>query len=304
MNRYAKIYGSIWSDEKFSKLHEGTKLLYFYLISCKSCNSVGLFKLGKGTIMDEFCTDSDGEEIYTPQELDYMVEDLNGSGLVQYKNRWVMFNQWMRWNQPSSPTHVPGLSKEINDLIGQKPPKEFLARLLNSMQTSLVGLSVKKETTKKTYFFILKESLNIKSLSDYFGGEERLAQAFSGKWSEATQTSHDNHMMGKWSSHDNQVPSKEEEKEEGEEEVEGEEKECFSSPSKKETEAELSLLCSDGRVRVVSPSAVLGVLSSHPSWDFDTLKAKVQARNLKGPQPRYEDVDQFFLDAVKEVVNG
>lgn len=76
----------------------------------------------------------------------------------------------------------------------------------------------------------------------------------------------------------------------------------FSSPCKKGTEAEISLLCSDGRVRVVSHSAVLKVLSSHPQLDAETLRAKVQAKCLKGPQPNYDDVDQFFIDAVREVI--
>ena len=100
------------------------------------------------------------------------------------------------------------------------------------------------------------------------------------------------------------MPSKEEEKEEGEEEVEGEEKGNFSSPCKKETEAEISLLCSDGQIRVVSPSAVLKVLSSHPSLDIETLRAKVQSANLKNEskRPSEDSVDQFFLDVVKEVV--
>jgi len=302
MNRYAKVYGSIWSDERFSMLHTDTKLLYFYLISCKSCNSIGLFKLGKGTITDEFCTDIEGNETLKPNELDYIIEDLNQSGIATYKNRWVMFNNWMRWNLPSSPTHVPGLAKEINDLISQKPPKDFLARLLNSMQTLLLGLSVKKDTSKKTYYALLKESLNIKVLSDYFGGEDRLAQAFNGTWKETTQTSHGNHMIGKWSSHDNQVPSKEEEKEEGEEEVEGEEKGYFSSPCKKGTEAEISLFCADGQTGVVSPSAVLKAIKDYPRMDFQKVKSKVQSRSLVD-RPRVEDVDQFFLDAVKEVVN-
>ena len=304
MNRYAKVYGSIWSDERFSMLHTDTKLLYFYLISCKSCNSIGLFKLGKGTITDEFCTDIEGNETLKPNELDYIIEDLNQSGIATYKNRWVMFNNWMRWNLPSSPTHVPGLAKEINDLISQKPPKEFLARLLNSMQTALLGLSVKKDTQKKTYYSLLKDTLNIKALSDFFGGEDNLAKAFSGTWKETTGRPHDNHVIGTWSSRDRHVPSKEEEEEEGEEEVEGEEKGMFSSPCKKGNEAEITLLCSDGRVRVVSPSAVLKVLSSNPQLDAETLRAKVQAKCLKGPQPNYDDVDQFFVDAVKEVVNG
>ena len=92
--------------------------------------------------------------------------------------------------------------------------------------------------------------------------------------------------------------------EEGEEKEEGEEEGNSSSPFKKNSEAEISLLCSDGRVRVVSPSAVLKVLRSHPQIDAEELRARVQARCLKGPQPKYEEVDQFFLDAVKEVCNG
>ena len=307
MNRYAKIYGSIWTDEKFSLLKEESKLLYFYLISCKSCNSVGLFKLGKGTITDEFCTDINGKEVVTSSELDDILDDLNASGLVQYKNRWVMFNQWMRWNQPSSPVHVPGLANEVNDLISQKPPREFLAHLLSTMQNCLVGLIAKKDTTKKTYFAILKEHLNIKSLSDYFGGDDKLSDAFYGKYKSTSEnnpkTLPNDYLKTKYRLGNQNVRNKEEEKEEGEEEVEGEEKGNFSSPCKKGTEAEISLLCSDGRVKVVTPSAVLGVLSSHPSWDFETIKTKVQAKCLKGPQPKYEDVDQFFLDAVKEVVN-
>ena len=303
MNRYAKIYGSIWSDERFSMLYTDTKLLYFYLISCKSCNSVGLFKLGKGTITDEFCTDIEGNETLTPQELDYIIEDLNHSGIATYKQRWVMFNNWMRWNLPSSPTHVPGLAKEINDLIAQKPPKEFLAKLLNSMQTALVGLSVKKDTSKKTYYSLLKESLNLKALSDYFGNEDRLAQAFNGTWKETTPKAHDDHVMSKCLSHDDHMVSKEEEEGEEEGEVEGEEKGMFSSPCKIGTDPEISLLCSDGRVRVVSPSAVLQVLRSNPNYDLETLRAKVQSVNLRDEsnRPNEKTLDAFFLDVVREV---
>ena len=306
MNRYAKVYGSIWSDERFSMLHTDTKLLYFYLISCKSCNSIGLFKLGKGTITDEFCTDIEGNETLTPQELDYIIEDLNHSGIATYKGRWVMFNNWMRWNLPSSPVHVPGLANEVNDLLPQKPPKEFLAHLLATMQTTLVGLSVKKDATKKTYYAIFKEHLNIKALSDFFGGEDNLAKAFSGKWSETPQNPTPrlpkDYLKTRYSLPNDYLMNKEEEEGEEKEEGEGEEKGMFSSPCKKGTEAEITLLCSDGRTRVVSPSAVLKVLSSNPSLDAETLRAKVQAKCLKGPQPNYDDVDQFFIDAVREVI--
>ena len=306
MNRYAKLYGSIWTDEKFSSLSSDSKLLYLYLISCKSCNSVGLFKLGKGTIIDEFCSDSEGNECLSSDALDKSINELNESGLATYKNRWVMFNNWMRWNLPSSPVHVPGISKEINDLISQKPPKEFLARLLHSMSVNLMGLVAKKDTVKKTYYAILREHLNMKALTDFFSGEDNLSKAFSGTFGkEADKTpmmSPRDYLKTRYSLGNEKVVNKEEE--EGEEKEEGEEEGNSSSPFKKNSEAEISLLCSDGRVRVVSPSAVLKVLRSHPQIDAEELRARVQARCLKGPQPKYEEVDQFFLDAVKEVCNG
>ena len=308
MNRYAKLYGSIWTDEKFSSLSSDSKLLYLYLISCKSCNSVGLFKLGKGTITDEFCSDLDGNERITSEDLDKCIEELNNSGLATYKNRWVMFNNWMRWNLPSSPVHVPGLSKEIDDLVVQKPPIEFMARLLHSMTENLMGLVAKKETGKKTYYAILREHLNSKALSEFFRGEDNVSKAFSGTFKteeEKTQMmSPRDYLKIRYSLGNQKVMNKEEGEGEEEGKEEGEEKGKFSSPYKKNTEAEISLLCSDGQIRVVSPSAVLQVLSSHPSLDIETLRAKVQSANLKNEskRPSEDSVDQFFLDVVKEVV--
>ena len=306
MNRYAKIYGSIWTDEKFSLLKEESKLLYFYLISCKSCNSVGLFKLGKGTITDEFCTDIEGNEVVTPQELDDILDDLNQSGLVQYKNRWVMFNQWMRWNQPSSPVHVPGLSTEINDLISQKPPKDFLARLLNRMKSCLEGLTVKNDKAKRTYYAILKDTLNLKALSDYFGGEDRLAEAFNGNYKETaekpTPRLPNDYLKTKYRLGNQNVRSKEEEKEEGEEEVEGKGEETPFPFLKEGESAEITLFCADGQTGVVSPSAVLKAIKDHPRMNFQKVKSKIQFRSLVD-RPYVENVDQFFLDAVKEVCN-
>ena len=195
MNRYAKIYGSIWTDERFCLLSTNAKLLYFYLISCKSCTSIGLFKLGKGTIMDEFCSDSEGNETLSTEELDEGIKELNDSGIATYKGRWVIFNQWMRWNQPSSPTHVPGIAKEINDLLKQKPPIEFVARLLRSMNVNLSGIIAKKDNLKKSYYAILKDYLDFKALTEFFGGEDALASAFNGTFRMTPKTPQKNHVM-------------------------------------------------------------------------------------------------------------
>ena len=300
MNRYAKIYGSIWTDEKFNLLSSDAKLLYFYLISCKSCNSIGLFKLGKGTVIDEFCCDADGNETMDDATLQKSIEELNGSGIATYQGRWVMFNNWMRWNLPSSPVHVPGLANEINDLLPQKPPKEFLAHLLATMQTALVGLSVKKDATKKTYYAIFKEHLNTKALSDFFGGEENLSKAFSGKWSETPQKPTprlpNDYLKTRYSLPNDYLMNKEEE--EGEEE--GEEKEIFSSPCKKGTEPEIFLFCSDGQPGAVSPSAVLEAKRKHPGIDLEELRVKIQSKSLSSA-PKREDLDRFFLETVEEM---
>ena len=172
--RYGKINEAIWSDDKFQTLTDRSKLLYIYLLSCEQCNGIGIFRIGYGTMEDEFGRDRD--------EIEDSVNELMDSGLIGYKNKWLWFNKFLKWNQPINPNHAKQCAAYINDCTMKGAPVEAVWGFLSNAYGILSQLRFQtRDGQQKTYYDEFKQALDKTVLIDFLGGEDNVSRCLSGK---------------------------------------------------------------------------------------------------------------------------
>lgn len=125
MRDFAKISTSIWGSEKFNALpNDGdAKLLYFYLHTCPSVNSVGCFVLKPGYA---------AADLHWPEERYFAaLETLRIQYLIQYQDsqRMVRIVDFLRFNPFANPKHAIGAIKIAKAL----PDCEEKANLLREI---------------------------------------------------------------------------------------------------------------------------------------------------------------------------
>lgn len=189
MNRFAKIYGSIWTDDKFSLLSEAAKLLYIYLASSKDCNSIGFFKITLGAIQDEFGMTPDDEEVYTRYQIKGLMEELETVGLVRYREKWLLFNRWLKWNPPQGAVLTKKLATCIEEVLKSNPPLELVAFFLSTIRPALSDINgVNKDGSKFNYYNLLKENLPVETIISFFGAADDVRDCLDGNPERAIQS--------------------------------------------------------------------------------------------------------------------
>ena len=291
--RYGKINEAIWSDTKFNSVSDSARLMYIYLLSCSRCNSVGIFKIGMGMMEDDFC--------HTREQLKECLDELEKAALVCYRDGWVWFSKFLKWNEPQSPNHARRCASDLNNCIMKKAPVAAVCNFLGSAYGVLHNLKY-KNTDDHTYYEDFKASLDVVLCDDFLGGSGRTIEVLKAK------------KCGL-----NEVPSK-----------------CFGSTSevltecfgstetnnnykykdnyntstqqdntrlvgtcKKEEPSEISLFCSDGLPTAVSQAAVRLAREGFPSGSEDSWAIAlhhVYKKNLTDPSTRPDKtaVDDFF----------
>ena len=177
--RFGKIHSTIWNDERFKGLDSESKLFYLYLLSSENCNAIGVFRIGYGTIEDEYECEDRGK-------LKTMMQELCNSGLIHYDpaSKWLYFNNFIKWNLPTSPNHARQLAHDINDAVKEEAPVEALRRLVNSIKPVLTSLGYTKKGTGKdgekeprTYYDDFMAAINAPALSEYLRKDSKPSEA-------------------------------------------------------------------------------------------------------------------------------
>lgn len=170
--RYAKINEAIWTDEKITSVSDSAKLFYIYLLSCSSCNSIGLFRIGLGLIEDEFC--------HSREQVMGCINELENACLIEYRKGWLWFSKFLRWNEPISPNHARKCAADLNDCILKGAPKEAVFNFLASVKPILSRLKIKGGD--RTYFDEFMSALDTVLVTDYLGGEAEFRKAFNSSY--------------------------------------------------------------------------------------------------------------------------
>lgn|GEM_PF-3757752 len=289
--RYGKISEAIWTDDKFVRLSDTSKLLFVYLLSCSKCNSVGIFSLGLGTIEDEFR--------HERPEIRDCIAELEDSGLARYDDGWFCFNRFLKWNAPVSPNHARQIATVLNDCVMQNAPVPMICNLLGSVRGVLSKLTYKsKDGHVSSYWEDFKDALDYGSVSAYLGGEEAFMACVSGK-----ACGLDGKGLDKGSTSTGEVLPKDLARRNRNRQ----ETETYKTRQDKTRSSlglacdnareEVSLFCSDGEVRKVSPMTVDKVMEMHPDWDMHLLNVRIQVLTSENEdlRPEGDSVDSFFL---------
>lgn len=318
--RFGRVYSKIWSDCRFLSLADQDKLLYFYLLSSERCNSIGFFKIGLGAMEDEFNRGKD--------DIKAGLEHLQKEGLLIYKDGWISFNRFLKWNAPTSPNHAKKCAQVLNDTMQSDAPGELVCSFLVAARTVLSCLG---KDDRKTYWELFKNSLDIPLAIETVGGKTVLAQCFEGSWSaqknEASNSSFEdlNETSARSSKSPNptglsqvlskclastteDLPNKEKKRKVKEAEKEKEQFSFAASKcnAKKENPNPIgeglegfSVVCGDETAGEVSSDAVELVAETFPGIDVPRAKALAQRKTLLKEAPLPADglsCDSWFLD--------
>lgn len=123
MARYRKIDTRIWNDAKFSKLSNGAKLLFMYLLTSPQTQQIGAVPLRAESVAAELNLDMKQYQI--------QYDELYQMGIVEYDERglfWV--KNFLKYNAPDNPKVVISWRTGLDYL----PECPLLKKIIESAQ--------------------------------------------------------------------------------------------------------------------------------------------------------------------------
>lgn len=316
--RYGKINEAIWGDDKFQRLTDRSKLLYIYLLSCENCNSIGIFRIGYGTMEDGFGCER--------TEIKQGLQELESAGLIGYQDGWLWFNKYLRWNEPTSPNHAKQCASYVNDCVKRKAPKKAVWSFLSTVYGILgkMGNKTQENGERKSYYDEFKKNLDRTALADFLGGEEKLYDCLSGKKipSESTMQAVSKHSISTFQEYmdkknaaqatdgnealDKHLPStsntnNNNNNNNNNTRQDNDNKSFGLSCNDRSISNQISLTCNDGKLHEVPVTAILEAISEYPGLDvnkvYSQIAAETQADKIIRPDPK--DIRIFFLNAIR-----
>lgn len=119
MRDFCKVSPTLWRSQKFNKLSDTDKLLYFYFLTNPHTNAVGCYYLP----IQYACIDLGVDE----DTLKKGIERVSESGLIEYDHleQIILIHNWLTFNEPMNPKHG---QKIISDIT--KIPSSHFKRLV------------------------------------------------------------------------------------------------------------------------------------------------------------------------------
>lgn len=291
--RFAKISEAMWTDRTFRKVSVNSRLLYVYLLSCSKCNAIGLYQIGLGTMEDEF-----SEERPAIRE---SLSELEQNGLAFYREGWVWFNKFIKWNIPTSPNHAKQYAYVVNECVMKDAPKEAIASILYSVKSVLSGIKLNAKGPESSYFSVFMTALDKPLVSAYVGGDDNLRSCFDKgliSTAEALPEGSTEAVSGEVLSKG--LASTGEGLTEGFGLKEDEKKKKIKRRLKAEqnSSAEILVIANDGQPHHVSADVVSLIQGLHPDWDVHTLNVRLQSLTAlnKDLRPDPSKVDSFVQE--------
>ena len=300
MNRFAKIYGSIWTDDKFSKLSCSAKLLYIYLASSKDCNSIGFFKITLGSIQDEFGMSPDDDEIYTRSQIKELMTELESVGLVRYQEKWLLFNRWLKWNPPQGAVLTKKLATCIEEVLKSNPPLELVAYFLSTLKPALCDINgVNKDGSKFNYYELLKGHLPQSTIISFFGAAEDAKACLEGNPENAIEAALKRRSSGAEPAKTHK--NKNENKNNNENKNETVSLNSYSNDSSNiNSLPSISVFCADGQPGFIDPAVIGHAAEKYPDIEWDSFKAFFQTYSYNNPAPDKEHLNDYFMAFVNQ----
>ena len=319
--RYGKINEAIWGDDKFQRLTDRSKLLYIYLLSCENCNSIGIFRIGYGTMEDGFGCDR--------ADIKQGMQELEGAGLIGYRDGWLWFNKYLRWNEPTSPNHAKQCASYVNDCVKRGAPVEAVWGFLRTTYDILgkMGKQTQENGERKSYYDEFKRNLNRTSLAEFLGGEERLYDCLSGKKmpSESTKAGVPKHSLSTFKEYqdaknaaqkivgnealDKHLPStsnkdndNNKDKDNNKTRQDNDNKSIGLSCNNGSDYKQITLTCNDGLLHEIPVTTILTAIGKHPGLDINKAAQKISDMTAVDPviRPDPKCLETFFLNAIRK----
>ena len=316
--RYGKISEAIWSDERFQALSDRSKLLYIYLLSCENCNSIGIFRIGYGTMEDGFGVDRD--------QIKTGMQELEESGILGYRNGWLWFNKYLRWNEPTSPNHAKQCAAYINDCVKRQAPVEAVWGFLSTAYGILgrMGNKTQDGQEQRSYYDYFKKNLDKQELSAYLGGEDNLLACLSGKPApgssrqavpkhststfQQTETEPDGAsateaLQKPFTSTSNTNNNNNKDKDNNKTRQDNDHRSIGLSCNNGSDIYQISLTCKDGGLYAVKPETIDLAYKMYPRIDILKVSQQIAADTEKDPiiRPEPLSLDSFYLSAIKRI---
>lgn len=303
--RYGKINEAIWNDDKFQNLADRSKLLFVYLLSCSNCNSVGIFQIGLGTMEDEFN--------HERSEIKESLAELEDAGLVRYRDKWLWFNKYLRWNEPVSPNHARQCAAFLNEVILKGAPVEAVCNFLGTVRNILSVLKIKSQDGKqRTYYDEFRAVLDTPEASNFLGGEEELRSCLTSgtcKLCPSTPkvTGSTSEVLHKpFRSTVEALGNKDNDKDKDNNNTRQDKTKQSLGLDCSDDVTTINILSSDGQLFAVGQAAVSLTVKQYPQIDMRELILSVQRDILlhedRRPEPDQRKVDSWFLDYARDYV--
>ena len=313
--RYGKISEAIWSDERFQALSDRSKLLYIYLLSCENCNSIGIFRIGYGTMEDGFGDDR--------EQIKKGMQELEECGILGYKNGWLWFNKYLRWNEPTSPNHAKQCAAYINDCVKRQAPMEAVWGFLSTAYAILGRMGGKQDgSEQRSYYDYFKKNLDMAQLTAFLGGEDNVMTCLSGKpvpgserqavpkhsastfqqaETEPDGTSASEALQKLYPSTSNTNNNNNKDKDNNKTRQDNDNKSIGLSCNNGRINYQISLTCKDGILYAVKPETIDAARRLYPRLDINKASQEIvrdtEIDRIIRPDPN--QVDAFFLNAMR-----
>lgn len=125
MGRYQKIEVATWNDDKFPQLSDSGKLLFFYFLTCPHSNSLGVFVLKMGYVIEDLK--------WTDEKTFGTLSEVLDKGFVSYdeKTSVLLIHNFLKYNPPSNPNQF----KCIREIFYSLPKSYLLLELNDRLET-------------------------------------------------------------------------------------------------------------------------------------------------------------------------
>ena len=115
MRQFSKVYSSLWTSAKFSKLTDHfDRLVYLYIVTGPHANSSGCYDLKAGYAMADLECE---KEAYLKA-----IDSLSKAGLIETDKgtNTVLIVNWMAFNEPTNAKHAVGVFTQLEAATSEK----------------------------------------------------------------------------------------------------------------------------------------------------------------------------------------
>jgi len=154
---YRKVHESFWTDPEFEEYTPEQKYFYLYLITCPSCNQIGLYEFG--------IRRAELETGYNKDTIEKLLQFFEDAGKIirSKKTKEILVRKFYNHNKSSSPkvlSHVDKLLDDVKDTV--------LIQYIYGMHTGSQKEEEEEKEEEETQLINTDEGVDFESVVDFW----------------------------------------------------------------------------------------------------------------------------------------